>query len=154
MDTINNTDAAELISKYAELTGKGFERAKARIITDIGENMDIDVTDAFNVVHLGVARLLIDTQREISTGNKEYDGIYTVTSLIFAVCTFMQAQHAIASQSKVLKILEGAPFNIRQMGAIMAASPSIKERGGHTSALVDALYGSFMSNLVKSIERT
>lgn len=152
MATIDNTQGAELIQRLAGITSAGFEKSRADIIRMMHETLNADTTDAFNVAHIGIARLICDVSNEIHDPDKSCDLVFTSLALMMSIGAIMQAQHTVYHYDEELNpLLKGAPKRIKDKGVLVAASPSIKQRNNELSQMVNAMIHLFMGNVVTSV---
>lgn len=152
MGQFDNTHGAELIAEYAKLTGRAMDKSRADIITILHEKLNADVTDAFSVAHIGVARLIKEISADITNTGENVDNVYTSTTLIMAVCVFMQTQHNISVHDEhVRKMLGDAPENVIKRGVLLAATPNIKRRTKDIAQFIQAMVYLFMGHAVDDV---
>lgn len=155
MGHIDNTHGAELIAEYAKQTGRALDKTRADIITILHEKLGADVTDAFSVAHIGVARLIKEISADIVSTGEGVDNVYTSTTLILAICVFMQTQHNISVHDEhIRKALRDASDNVIKRGVLLAATPSIERRTRDVAQFIQAMVQLFMGHAVDDVSKS
>lgn len=152
MNTITNENGAELIRQYAQTSGNGFNMTKADMCKMMGETLNADVVDAFDIVHVTMARLVEECKEVLHTSDDKCDKTYTALTLIMSIGAIMQTQHTIAEYDALMrKEAITMPEAVRRKGALLVATPHILRRCKELPQAIAAMIHLFMGNVVKDI---